>query len=548
MSAGGDCIVADWVKIKTEYVTTQISQRKLAEKYNVSAKRIAERSKAEKWVDLREKHRSKTLAKLQQKTEEDIVASQFDFVRELCDQKNAAAEFCAAAINRMIEILPDAKNVRDIANAIGVLIDKYNQINVTENGETGEYILPFNVLAKPFVDVGRAIMGEKYHEFVFPGGRGSTKSSFVSLIIVQLIKNNPDVHALICRKVGDTLRDSVYAQMQWAIQTLGLVEEFEAKLSPLEIVYKPTGQRIYFRGVDRPEKIKSIKAKFGYIGILWFEELDQYSGDAECRSIEQSALRGGAVSWLFKSFNPPKTMSNWANKYVQLPKPDMLVCHTTYRDVPPEWLGQKFIDDADFLKEINTEAYEHEYLGIPNGTGGNVFENVKVEHITDEQINSFDRVLNGVDWGYYPDPWAFNQMHYDAARLTLYIYGERTARKLGNRQTAEILQEYGLGGNDLITADSAEKKSVADYNEYGLYCRAAKKGPGSVDYSHKWLQSLRAIVIDPARCPDTAKEFTEYEYERTKDGEIISGYPDRDNHHIDAVRYATEEIWKRRGQ
>lgn len=105
-----------------------------------------------------------------------------------------------------------------------------------------------------------------------------------------------------------------------------------------------------------------------------------------------------------------------------------------------------------------------------------------------------------------------------------------------------------MSANDLIMCDSAENKSVADYRAYGLLARGAEKGPGSVDYSMKWLQSLKAIVIDSKRCPETYKEFIEYEYERTKDGEVISGYPDKDNHSIDAVRYATSQIWRRSGK
>ena len=120
--------------------------------------------------------------------------------------------------------------------------------------------------------------------------------------------------------------------------------------------------------------------------------------------------------------------------------------------------------------------------------------------------------------------------------------------KAGNRKTADKLIEMGVTENDRITADSAEPKSVADYRSYGLYCHGAEKGPGSVEYSMKWLQSLAHIYIDPARCPDTYREFTEYEYERTKDGEIVSGYPDANNHHIDAVRYALEPVWRRRGR
>ena len=177
-----------------------------------------------------------------------------------------------------------------------------------------------------------------------------------------------------------------------------------------------------------------------------------------------------------------------------------------------------------------------------------MFENLDIRELTDDEVSTFDRICNGVDWGYFPDPWAFNRCHYDAARRVLYIFDELTRNKMGNQETANLLLEKGLTREDRIVADSAEPKSVADYKKFGLHCTGAIKGPGSVEYSMKWLQSLKSIVIDPKRCPDTSEEFMEYEYERTKDGDIISGYPDRDNHHIDAVRYATEPIWRRSGQ
>ena len=133
----------------------------------------------------------------------------------------------------------------------------------------------------------------------------------------------------------------------------------------------------------------------------------------------------------------------------------------------------------------------------------------------------------------------------DAARETLFVFDELTEWKKGNEETAALLTARGLTREDLITADSAEPKSIADYNKLGLKCFGAQKGPGSVDYSMKWLQSLRAIVIDPKRCPETYEEFAGYEYEKTRAGDIISGYPDANNHHIDAVRYATERLWTR---
>lgn len=412
-----------------------------------------------------------------------------------------------------------------------------------------EFKLPANIIAPAFAPLLFDIEAQEHTEYVLKGGRGSTKSSFISLEIINLLKQNPNMHACILRQVADTLRNSVYNQILWSISALGLENEFHCTTSPLEITYKATGQKIYFRGADDPDKIKSIKVPFGYIGVLWFEELDQFKGEEAVRKIEQSVIRGGDIAYIFKSFNPPQTSNNWANKYVKIPKATRYVHHSTYLEVPKSWLGKTFIEEAEHLKEVNPKAYEHEYLGEANGTGGNVFDNVTIRAITNEEIQSFDRLYFGVDWGWFPDPWAFDKVHYNAAQQKLYILDEDRRNKTKNKDTAKILkEEHGILPNDKIVCDSAEKKSVADYKDYGLFARAAIKGPGSVEYSMKWLASLTEIVIDNTRTPETATEFLNYEYERNKDGDIISGYPDKDNHHIDAIRYATEEIWRRRGQ
>lgn len=408
--------------------------------------------------------------------------------------------------------------------------------------------VPSNMVAPVFAPVVFDIQEHRHTEYVFPGGRGSTKSSFISLQIIDLIMNNDQMHAVVMRQVADTLRGSVYQQILWAIEALDLTEEFHATVSPMEITRKSTGQKIYFRGADDPGKVKSIKVPFGYIGILWLEELDQFTGPESVRKIEQSVIRGGDVAYIFKSFNPPKTASNWANKYIRVPKETRLVTESTYLEVPAKWLGKPFLDEAEFLKQTNPEAYDNEYLGVANGSGGCVFDNVVIRAITDEEIAQFDRLYNGIDWGWYPDPYHFTRCHYDAARLKLYIFTEYRCNKQSNRQTADKLIEMGITGNDLITCDSAEEKSVGDYKAYGLLARGAIKGPGSVEYSMKWLQSLVEIVIDNVRCPKTADEFLEYEYERDKEGNVISGYPDKNNHGIDAVRYATNPIWKKKGQ
>ena len=407
----------------------------------------------------------------------------------------------------------------------------------------------FHNIGYAFGDAALKVFDHAYTHFDFAGGRGSLKSSFVSQAVVLLVMQTPDAHALVLRKVANTLRDSVYAQYIWAIGQLGVADFWEPRKTPMELIFKPTGQKIMFRGADDPMKIKSIKVPFGFIAITHFEEKDQFAGRSEIRTILQSTMRGGAKFWNFESYNPPISRDNWANKDSLEIRPDRYSHKSTYLEVQnPEWLGEQFLAEAELLKASNERAYQHEYLGEPTGTGGNVFENLEIRELSDDEINGFDRIYNGLDWGYFPDPWAFNRVHFNAARRTLFIFAEMHAYKKGNRDTADMLKESGITHDDMITADSAEPKSIGDYQKYGFRCFGAIKGPDSVRYYMVWLQSLNKIIIDPKRCPNTTAEFREYEYERTKDGEIISEYPDRNNHHIDAVRYATERIWRKRGQ
>ena len=404
------------------------------------------------------------------------------------------------------------------------------------------------LVAPAFASTIFDIEDHAHTEYVFPGGRGSTKSSFVSLQMIDLLMKHENMHALAMRQVSNTLKDSVFAQILWAITSLGLDGEFDHTRSPLEITRKKTGQKIFFRGADDENKLKSVKAPFGYIGILWFEELDQFRGEEAVRKIEQSVVRGGDIAYIFKSFNPPKSAQNWANRYIEVPNDKRLVTESNYMNVPKKWLGKPFLEQAEHLKATNPAAYENEYMGVANGSGGSVFDNVKLRAITDEELSHFDNIYNGVDWGWYPDLFAFVRVHYDYTRHTLYIWQEFTCNKQSNEKTAKVIKDLGLTENDLITCDSAENKSVGDYRAFGLAARPAEKGPGSREMSYKWLQGLSAIIIDNTRCPVAAKEFIGKEYERDKEGNVISGYPDGDHHTIDAVRYALERVWRRRGQ
>lgn len=422
-------------------------------------------------------------------------------------------------------------------------VDKWQSLTERLSTDDKPYELPARVLGKAFVDINRNI--QPNIEYVFEGGRGGLKSSFISLKIVELIKNNPQMHACITRQVATTLKDSVYAQMKWAINILGLTEEFKFTTSPVEIKYKKTGQTIYFRGLDDELKLKSIKPEFGYIGILWKEEKDQMKGDAQERSVNQSVLRGGNECYDFSSYNPPKSTSNWVNRIKLEPNPRRVIHTSNYLDVPPEWLGQKFINDAEHLKEVNPEAYEHEYMGVPNGDGGNVFEYIEIREITDEEIAKMDRIHAGVDFGWYPDQYCYLRTHYDSARETIYLIDELYVNKWSNAQTGQWIKDKGYDDFTFI-CDSAEPKSINDYRDMGLPARGAVKGPGSVEYGFKFLQ-IRKIVIDFRRTPNAGREITTYEYDRDKDGNVISGYPDGDDHAISALRYAYEPLFNRRG-
>lgn len=396
-----------------------------------------------------------------------------------------------------------------------------------------------------FYSVAKDVFEHGHTHYDESGGRGSLKSSFISVVVPLLLVNNPGTHALVLRKVANTIRDSVYAQYMWAIGELGMSAFWDAKVSPMELIYRPTGQKIMFRGADDPMKIKSIKVPFGYIAVTHFEEKDQFSGRAEIRNILQSTMRGGSKYWNFESYNPPISRDNWANKDSLEDRPDRLCHKSTYLQAPPEWLGQQFIDEAEHLKETDERAYQHEYLGIPVGTGGNVFDKLELREITDAEVSAFDHIYQGVDWGYFPDPFAFIRLHYDRARETIYLLDEIYENKLSNEQSAQMILRKGY--NDVrIICDSAEPKSVADFRAMRLPAFEAIKGPGSVEYGMKFLQR-RTIVIDRKRTPHAYDEFVGYEYERNKDGDIISGYPDANNHLIDATRYALEPVSRRMG-
>ena len=230
------------------------------------------------------------------------------------------------------------------------------------------------IIAPTFAGVHQDIKKHGHTHYWLKGGRGSTKSSFISVEIplgmMRDAARGEYTNAIVLRRYGVTLRESVFEQIGWAINALGVSELWKSSVSPMSWTYLPTGQRIIFRGADDPTKVKSIKFAVGWAKYLWYEEVNEFEGAEKIRSINQSVLRGGTDFFVFYSFNPPKAARNWVNQYVAIERDDTLVHHSTYLTVPPQWLGEQFIVEAEHLKTVKPEAYRHEYLGEVTGIGG----------------------------------------------------------------------------------------------------------------------------------------------------------------------------------
>lgn len=398
------------------------------------------------------------------------------------------------------------------------------------------------LVAPAFHDIHDEFYANAYREYWLKGGRGSTKSTFAAVQIILGMLRDPEANAVVFRRYSNELRDTVYGQLTWVISKIGAEGLFKMQYAPMQIIYLLTGQKIIFKGADNPYKLKSLNIGKGYVKYAWFEEVDQYAGMEEIRNIIQSVFRGDDKQRIsIYSYNPPKSGRSWVNQEVRIPKPGRRVHHSDYRAVPPEWLGESFITEAEHLQSVNETAYRHEYLGEEVGTGLEVFNNVTIEPV---QFDTFDQIRQGLDFGYAVDPLTFERGHYSRKKRRLFLFDEISGSGLFNREFFDRLQhkEYH---RYLTIADSAEPKSIDELRSYGMNIKGARKGPGSVEYGVKFLQDLEQIIIDPVGCPRAAKEFINYALEMDRAGEIKSRFPDKDNHSIDACRYGLEDDMKR---
>lgn len=383
---------------------------------------------------------------------------------------------------------------------------------------------------------------------VCSGGRGSGKSSNLAHVVVQMLMRYA-INAVAIRKVDNTLEQSVYEQVKWAIYEQGVGHLFKLNKSPLRITYMPRGNYIIFRGAQEPERIKSLKDSRFPFALAWIEELAEFRSEDDVKVITNSLLRGELDEGLFYkflySYNPPKRKQSWVNKKygTQFITDNTFVHHSTYLDNP--FISKAFIEEAEATKERSEKRYRWEYLGEAIGSGVVPFDNLQFREITDEEYRNFDNIRNAIDFGYATDPLAFVRWHYDKKKNGIYAMDEYYGQKISNRQLAKWLQDSGYQ-NDYMFADSAEPKSIAELrDEHGITrIEGVKKGPDSVEYGEQWLDDLDFICIDPKRTPNIAREFENIDYQTDRDGNPKPRLEDKDNHTIDATRYAFSEDMK----
>ena len=379
---------------------------------------------------------------------------------------------------------------------------------------------------------------------VVKGGKASKKSSTTALWYIYHLMKYPDANLLVVRAVHRTHADSTYAQLRWAIRRLGVEHLWRAAKEPLELVYVPTGQRILFRGLDNVEKLASTTVERGYLCWVWIEEAYELALEADFDKLDLSVPRGELPKPLFKqttiTFNPWDENHWLKGRFFDRENPDVLALTTDYR-------CNEFLDDTDKalyerMRESNPRRYAVAGLGEWGHSEGLVFENWAVEEFSLRELRREGlRHVFGLDYGYTNDPTAFIAAAVEEEKKRIYLYDEHYQRRMLNEDIAAMIVEKGYQ-KERIRADAAEPKSNEDLRRLGI-CRlqAANKGRDSILSGIARLQEYR-LVVHP-RCVHTAAELRGYVWQADgRDGAYRNLPCDKDNHLMDALRYAMEDV------
>lgn len=360
------------------------------------------------------------------------------------------------------------------------------------------------------------------------GGAGSGKSYFVAQEIIVNMLSSKDYKYLVVRKTGRSLRLSVFQLLSTLIFDYELGKYFQVNKGDMSIQCV-TGSRLVTSGLDDVEKLKSISG----INRIWIEEASEISEN----DFNQLDLRMRGKNLLgyqmTLTFNPISELHWIKKKFFDIGVDDTFILRTTFNDNPH--LDNVYIKRLQELEKEDYQYYRIYTLGEWGSLGNVIFSNWDKQDLS-EISKTFDNYYNGIDFGFADDPFAFIRAHYDKKNKTIYITNEVYKRELHNDEAAVIIKD--IIGNEIVTCDSAEPKSIADLKRHNVNAKGAKKGADSILHGIKWLQGKK-IIIDE-KCVNFIKEMSSYKWKEDKDGNVIPKPVDMNNHLIDALRYAIE--------
>ena len=396
------------------------------------------------------------------------------------------------------------------------------------------------------------IVGKGYKDYwsfkgryrVCKGSRASKKSKTTALNFIYRIMKYPQSNLLVVRKVFRTLKDSAYTDLRWAIRQLHVEQYWEYKESPLELMYKPTGQKILFRGLDEPMKLTSITVDVGYLCWAWIEEAYEIAKESDFDTLDES-IRGQVTGDLFKqitlTFNPWNE-GHWIKKkfFDAEPSNDILAKTTNY-------LCNEFLDISDLrlferMKKENPKRYKVAGLGDWGISEGLIYENWEEREFDIQEVLKIPDIESafGLDFGYTNDPSALFAGLISKERREIYVTDELYKKALTNNKLAEEIKNMGYG-KERIAADSAEPKSIDELYDLGLKgISGARKGKDSINNGIQFIQGYK-IIVHP-RCVNFLTEISNYTWAKDKFDKPINKPIDMFNHLMDAMRYALEKF------
>ena len=393
------------------------------------------------------------------------------------------------------------------------------------------------------------VVGKGYKEFwnfkgryrVCKGSRASKKSKTTALWYIYNLMKYKGANLLVVRKTYRTLKDSCYTELKWAIHRLGVDAFFNCTQSPLEITYIPTGQKIYFRGLDDPLKVTSITVDVGSLCWLWIEEAYEINSEADFDMLNES-IRGEVEPPLFKqitlTFNPWNDRHWLKKRFFDNPDADTLAMTTNY--TCNEWLDKADLQVFETMKVKNPRRYQVAGLGNWGIVDGLVYENWKEQEFNIEDVRtSATTSVFGLDFGYTNDPSALFCGILDVKAKKLWVFDEMYEKALSNRDIYNNIVNMGFAKEQII-ADCAEPKSIDELKYYGIRrIQGAKKGKDSINNGIQWIQELE-IIVHP-RCVNFLTEISNYQWDSDKFGNKVNKPIDCFNHLMDAMRYALEK-------